>query len=204
MGEGAIAGSRRSGRIWRRVTLAWVVLAAGCLVGTSCGGSVAVGTKALRLKACTIDGLPARCGTAMVPEDRLTGTGPRIPVRVVVFPASSPRRVADPIICARTPQRSHLRGSANVRLFQPGAACGPASWPACAIWPSPSCAWPVLPPLPRPCAITPGGRVLLVAACEGRWLLGAGCPIGWPTISWQSRRWCGCGLRPQPPARAPR
>ena len=98
MGEGAIAGTRRNGRIWRRVTLAWVVLVAGCLVGTSCGGNVAVGTKALRLKACTIDGLAAYCGTAMVPEDRLTGTGPRIPVRVVVFPASSPHRMADPIV----------------------------------------------------------------------------------------------------------
>lgn len=82
MGKGAIAGGRRSGRIWRRVTLAWVVLLAGCLAATSCGGSAAVGTKALRLKACTIDGRAARCGTATVPENRLTGTGPRIPLRV--------------------------------------------------------------------------------------------------------------------------
>ena len=46
------------------------------------------------LHSCAVAKHAARCGALMVPEDRLTGTGRQIPLRVVVVPASgrSPRR----------------------------------------------------------------------------------------------------------------
>jgi hypothetical protein len=52
----------------------------------------------LTVKSCTVDGLAARCGTLIVPEDRLTGTGRTIPVRFVVFPATGPDRAPDPLV----------------------------------------------------------------------------------------------------------
>ena len=58
---------------------------------TSTNGSLA-------LHPCVVAKHAARCGTLMVPEDRLTGTGRQIPVRVVVVPASGPGRLADPIV----------------------------------------------------------------------------------------------------------
>ena len=50
------------------------------------------------LEACTVDGVSARCGTLNVPEDRLGGGGPQIPIRVVVIPAADPSRQSDPIV----------------------------------------------------------------------------------------------------------
>ena len=41
----------------------------------------------LPLRACTVQGVPARCGTLLVPENRDTGIGARIGLRVVVIPA---------------------------------------------------------------------------------------------------------------------
>ena len=35
----------------------------------------------------SVQGVPARCGTLLVPENRDTGLGPRIGLRVVVVPA---------------------------------------------------------------------------------------------------------------------
>jgi pimeloyl-ACP methyl ester carboxylesterase len=52
----------------------------------------------LTVKSCTVDHLAARCGTLIVPEDRLTGKGRTIPVRFVVFPATGPDRVPDPLV----------------------------------------------------------------------------------------------------------
>jgi pimeloyl-ACP methyl ester carboxylesterase len=52
----------------------------------------------LTLHSCVVANRAARCGTLMVPEDRLTGTGRQIPIRVVVVPASGPGRLADPIV----------------------------------------------------------------------------------------------------------
>ena len=52
----------------------------------------------LTVKSCTVDGLAARCGTLIVPEDRLTGQGRTIPVRFVVFPATGPDRAPDPVV----------------------------------------------------------------------------------------------------------
>jgi pimeloyl-ACP methyl ester carboxylesterase len=41
----------------------------------------------LPLRTCVVQGVPARCGTLLVPENRDTGVGPRIGLRVVVVPA---------------------------------------------------------------------------------------------------------------------
>ena len=41
----------------------------------------------LPLRACVVQGVPAKCGTLLVPENRDTGLGPRIGLRVVVVPA---------------------------------------------------------------------------------------------------------------------
>jgi pimeloyl-ACP methyl ester carboxylesterase len=70
-----------------------------CLTAVACGGSSSVrAASPLRLKSCTVQGLAARCVTLMVPEDRLSGTGRRIPIRVVVFPARGPSRAPDPVV----------------------------------------------------------------------------------------------------------
>jgi pimeloyl-ACP methyl ester carboxylesterase len=39
------------------------------------------------LRACAVQGVPAKCGTLLVPENRDTGFGPRIGLRIVVVPA---------------------------------------------------------------------------------------------------------------------
>ena len=41
----------------------------------------------LPLRACVVQGVSAKCGTLLVPENRDTGLGPRIGLRVVVVPA---------------------------------------------------------------------------------------------------------------------
>ena len=52
------------------------------------------------LAPCTEEGLPpdARCGTYEVFENRAARTGRKIPLRVVVVPATGPDRLPDPII----------------------------------------------------------------------------------------------------------
>jgi pimeloyl-ACP methyl ester carboxylesterase len=52
----------------------------------------------LTVKSCTVNGHVARCGTLIVPEDRLTGQGRTIPVRFVVFPATGPDKAPDPVV----------------------------------------------------------------------------------------------------------
>ena len=73
------------------------------LAAASCGGHPAPAASAppvnsLTVKACTVDGMAARCGTLSVPEDRLSGTGRTISIRFVVFPARGPGRAADPVV----------------------------------------------------------------------------------------------------------
>ena len=80
-----------------------VIVAALCLTAASCSGHAAPAASspqanALSVKACTVDGMTARCGTLIVPEDRLTGKGRTIPVRFVVIPATSPDRAPDPVV----------------------------------------------------------------------------------------------------------
>jgi len=95
--------SRRRGRAWGAPRLLVIIAALG-LAAASCGGHPAPAASAptpvnsLTVKACTVDGLAARCGTLIVPEDRLTGTGRTIPVRFVVIPATSPDKAPDPVV----------------------------------------------------------------------------------------------------------
>ncbi len=80
-----------------------LVLVAVLGLSAACGGSPppAASTppaSSLTVKSCTVDGQAARCGTLIVPEDRLTGQGRTIPVRFVVFPAAGPDRAPDPLV----------------------------------------------------------------------------------------------------------
>jgi pimeloyl-ACP methyl ester carboxylesterase len=49
--------------------------------------AASTGQAKLPLRACVVQGVPAKCGTLLVPENRDTGAGPRIPLRVVVVPS---------------------------------------------------------------------------------------------------------------------
>ncbi len=80
-----------------------VIAAVLGLAAVSCGGHPAPAASGpavntLTVKACTVDGVAARCGTLIAPEDRLTGTGRTIAVRFVVFPATGPDRAPDPLV----------------------------------------------------------------------------------------------------------
>jgi len=87
--------------LWHAARVA-PALAALVLAATSCGGSAtppaSSGANTLSLKACTVDGMAARCGTLTVPEDRLTGQGRTIGVRVVMFPATGRDSAPDPVV----------------------------------------------------------------------------------------------------------
>jgi len=81
------------------------VVSAVCLGAVaSCGSPAAPAAKpppvnTLTVKSCMADGVPARCGTLVVPENRLTGQGRTIAVRFVVIPATGPgKRAADPVV----------------------------------------------------------------------------------------------------------
>lgn len=90
---GAMGICRRGAR-----RAAWLPVAAVAvfMAAASCGGQPPA--KSLTVKPCTVEGMPARCGTLVVPEDRLTGTGRTIPVRFVVIPATGPDRAPDPVV----------------------------------------------------------------------------------------------------------
>jgi pimeloyl-ACP methyl ester carboxylesterase len=80
-----------------------VIVAAAALAAASCGGHPAPAASgpavnSLTVRSCTVDGLAARCGTLIVPEDRLTGQGRTIPVRFVVISAASPDKAPDPVV----------------------------------------------------------------------------------------------------------
>lgn len=82
-----------------------LMVSAGALTAPSATGSMAPSpsevnssASALVLKSCSRAGEPARCGTVMVPENRLTGRGREIPVRVVVIPATDSKPAPDPIV----------------------------------------------------------------------------------------------------------
>jgi pimeloyl-ACP methyl ester carboxylesterase len=89
----------RSGRPWHAAQL-WLSVAVLCLTAASCGGQAANSppVNSLTIKSCTVDGQAARCGTLIMPEDRLTGQGRTIPVRFVVFPATGPDKAPDPVV----------------------------------------------------------------------------------------------------------
>jgi hypothetical protein len=92
-----VEGGNRGGRAGGVARLLAVVVAV-CLAVASCGGSAGRPIGSLRLKSCTVAGRNARCGTLIVPEDRLTGQGHTISVRFVVLPAMSPDRAPDPVV----------------------------------------------------------------------------------------------------------
>ena len=52
----------------------------------------------LPLRACVVQGVPAKCGTLLVPENRDTGLGPRIGLRVVLVPARQKSARPDPFV----------------------------------------------------------------------------------------------------------
>jgi pimeloyl-ACP methyl ester carboxylesterase len=94
------SSQRRPRRGAARLGLVMVVLS---LAAASCGGQAgpAAGSapvNSLRMRACTVDGMSARCGTLIVPENRLTGKGRTIPVRFVVIPAFGQDRAPDPVV----------------------------------------------------------------------------------------------------------
>ena len=96
------AGGRRRRRA-RAVPRLAVIAAVLGLAVAACGGQPTPAASAppagsLTVKACTVHGQAARCGTLIVPEDRLTGTGRRIPVRFEVIPATGPDRAPDPVV----------------------------------------------------------------------------------------------------------
>jgi pimeloyl-ACP methyl ester carboxylesterase len=86
----------------KRVVLMSALSCALVLVVTACGaasqsaGQPAAG--ALKVRSCRVDSLSARCGTIVVPEDRLTGKGRRIPIDFVVLLAYGRHRLPDPIV----------------------------------------------------------------------------------------------------------
>ena len=103
MNTGVLPAKRSRGRgAW---PVAWLAVTAAtlCLAAASCSGPAAPTASspqvnALSVKSCTVAGLTARCGTLIVPEDRLTGKGRTISVRFVVIPATGPDRAPDPVV----------------------------------------------------------------------------------------------------------
>ena len=72
-----------------------VVLLVVGLSAVACGTR---GQSALRLSPCTVQAVSARCGTYAVPENRLTGSGRRIALRVVIVPAQEAQPRSDPVV----------------------------------------------------------------------------------------------------------
>ena len=103
MNTGVLPAKRSRGRgAW---PVAWLAVTAAtlCLAAASCSGPAArtassPQVNALTVKSCTVAGLTARCGTLIVPEDRLTGKGRTISVRFVVIPATGPDKAPDPVV----------------------------------------------------------------------------------------------------------
>ncbi len=93
---------RRCGRFRGAPLVLAVVAALGLAAASCCEHSSPVAraprVNPLTVKACMVDGLAARCGTLIVVQDRLTGKGPTIPIRFVVFPATGPGRAPDPVV----------------------------------------------------------------------------------------------------------
>jgi hypothetical protein len=96
------------------------------------------------VKPCTVEQLAARCGSLVVPEDRLTGKGRTITVQFVVVPATGPHPAPDPVVyfaggpggsaVAEIPTDLPDLLALNVRFALPGQGhdVNSASWQACA------------------------------------------------------------------------
>ena len=88
-------GVARNGRRLDRPVLVSAVALVLTLAGGGCGSQK---RPAMELSPCTVQGISARCGTLGVPEDRLTATGRRIDLRVVVVPAEGAQPRPDPVV----------------------------------------------------------------------------------------------------------
>jgi pimeloyl-ACP methyl ester carboxylesterase len=84
--------------VWGGALALVSLLLPGCGRSSTDTSSTEASPTGLVLESCTVDGVPARCGTLTVPEDRLSGSGRQIPIRVVVIPATDPHRQSDPIV----------------------------------------------------------------------------------------------------------
>ena len=99
-----------------------VVLAALLVVLTACTPSGSAQPR-LALHACQVAGVAARCGTFAVPEDRSTGSGRTIRLRVAVLPAASGHPLPDPVFwLAGGPGGSAVDDAALARQTLSGVA----------------------------------------------------------------------------------
>jgi hypothetical protein len=103
MNADALLGNSSCRRRARRTPRLFMIVAALGLAAASCGGHPAPAAStpmvnSLTVKSCTVADRAARCGTLIVPEDRLTGTGRTISVRFVIIPATGPNRAPDPVV----------------------------------------------------------------------------------------------------------
>ncbi len=75
-------------------------LALLCCRGEAAPGSAAEPTHRLELAPCTEQGFPpgALCGTYEVFENRAARSGRKIPLQIVVLPATGPQRLPDPFV----------------------------------------------------------------------------------------------------------
>ncbi|HBW21653.1 MAG: hypothetical protein ACLPN6_19955 [Streptosporangiaceae bacterium] len=111
-----------------------MIFTALCLAAASCSGSAATPSAgpagSLRVRSCYADGRIARCGTLIVPEDRLTGQGRTIPVRFAVIPATGPGRAPDPVVFFAGGPGDSAVGDIPAELPQPMSSGSPAtpSW----------------------------------------------------------------------------
>jgi len=97
-----LSGDNRRRSRSRAMRIALVVAGLG-VAATSCGGQgrpagPPLTVNSMRIKSCTVDGYPARCGKLIVPENRLTGKGRTISVRFVVIPATIKHPAPDPVV----------------------------------------------------------------------------------------------------------
>jgi len=87
----AVTSPQWKPRIVSRIAMLVAVAVLSVVGGSSCGSlsrSAAAPTIGrLMLKSCTVQGIPARCGTFVVPENRSKPDGRTIGLRVVVLPA---------------------------------------------------------------------------------------------------------------------
>ena len=103
MNSVAQSAERSHGGRARYLACLAVIAASLCLAAAACGGKPTPTASSppvnpLTVKPCTVAGQAARCGTLIVPEDRLTGKGRTIPVRFVIIPATGPDKATDPVV----------------------------------------------------------------------------------------------------------
>jgi pimeloyl-ACP methyl ester carboxylesterase len=92
---------RWKSRIVIRITMVAAAAILIAVAGSSCSASSGSGasptTGRMKLKPCEVQGVAARCGTFVVPENRTKPNGRMIGLRVVVLPASSKPAATDAV-----------------------------------------------------------------------------------------------------------